>query len=86
MIRLKIVLFASFKELLGCSAFEQTIEEGASIGVLCQLLANKGEAWGNVFSEASDTVKVACNREMADKETVLKEGDEVAFFPPVTGG
>ena len=35
---------------------------------------------------AETKVLVAVNHEMCDRDTVLKEGDEVAFFPPVTRG
>ena len=86
MVRIKIILFASFKELLNCSEFDQQLDDGATIYSLCESLANKGETWKMVFSDAEKTVKVACNLQMADMSTVLEEGDEVAFFPPVTGG
>ena len=86
MIKFKVIFFASFKELLNCSEIEQQLDDGATIHSLCESLANKGETWQKVFSDAKKTVKVACNQQMADMSTVLEEGDEVAFFPPVTGG
>lgn len=86
MVRIKIILFASFKELLNCSEIEQQLDDGSTIHSLCESLASKGETWKMVFSDAKQTVKVACNQQMADMSTVLEEGDEVAFFPPVTGG
>ena len=86
MIKIKVIFFASFKELLDCSEIEQQLDDGATINALCESLANKGETWEIVFSGAEKTVKIACNQKMADMSTVLKEGDEVAFFPPVTGG
>ncbi len=86
MIKIKIIFFASFKELLGCSEIELQMDENSSIENLCGSLAGKGDAWQKVFTEAKKTVKVACNQQMADLSTLLKDGDEVAFFPPVTGG
>lgn len=86
MIKIKIIFFASFKELLKCSEIEQQLDDGATIASLCAALANRGGEWYKVFSEAKKTVKVACNQQMADMTTVLEQGDEIAFFPPVTGG
>lgn len=86
MINVKVIFFASFRERLKCSEIEQQLDEQASINTLCESLANRGEAWQILFSEANKSVKVACNQQMSDLSTILKEGDEVAFFPPVTGG
>lgn len=86
MIKTKIIFFASFKELLKCSEIEQQLDYGATIDSLCGTLAKRGGEWQKVFSEAKKTVKVACNQQMADMKTVLEDGDEIAFFPPVTGG
>ena len=86
MIRIKIIFFASFKELLNCSEIEQQLDENTSISNLCESLATKGDKWQSVFADAQKTVKVACNQQMAEMSRLLKDGDEVAFFPPVTGG
>jgi len=86
MIKIKIFFFASFKERLKCSEIEHQLDDGATIDSLCGVLANRGADWYAVFSEAKKTVKVACNQQMAEMTTVLKQGDEIAFFPPVTGG
>lgn len=86
MIKIKITFFASFKELLDCSEIELQVDDHSSIESLCGSLADKGDAWQRVFVEAKKTVKVACNQHMADLSTLLSDGDEVAFFPPVTGG
>ncbi len=86
MIKVRVIFFASFKELLNCSEIELSMDNGATIELLCGLLANRGEEWQKIFSDAKKTVKVACNQQLADMTTAVVEGDEVAFFPPVTGG
>ncbi len=49
--------------------------------------ATVGDLWNKVSSEAlPESILVAVNMEYTDSNHVLKEGDEVAFFPPVTGG
>lgn len=56
-----------------------------TVSDLLELLRSRGEPW---VSELSDKNKVlmALNHEMCDTEAKLKAGDEIGFFPPVTGG
>ncbi|MEY8200718.1 MAG: MoaD/ThiS family protein [Colwellia sp.] len=49
-----------------------------------QLLSDKNEQWQQTFSNAS--LLSAVNHDMVDGSYLVKSGDEVAFFPPVTGG
>ncbi len=48
-------------------------------------LAMRGEAWANLFN-GKQTIRAAINHALVDNEAAVKNGDEVAFFPPVTGG
>ena len=48
-------------------------------------LMARGGAWASVLANGK-ALRVAVNQEMADPATPVKAGDEVAFFPPVTGG
>ena len=48
-------------------------------------LAERGEAWANLFN-GKQTIRAAINHALVDNEATIKNGDEVAFFPPVTGG
>ena len=86
MISVKVVFFASFKERLDCSGLTIELEQGSKIQNLCSLLAEKGGLWQELFVEANKNVKIACNQQMVEISSQLKDGDEVAFFPPVTGG
>ncbi len=50
-------------------------------------IATVADVWRSLTGEAmTDQVLAAVNREYARPETPVREGDEVAFFPPVTGG
>lgn len=60
-------------------------EQSKSVDAVIQLLIDRGEPWITEFS-AETKVLVAVNYEICQTDTQLKEGDEVAFFPPVTGG
>lgn len=85
-INVKIIFFASFKELLACQSTELEVEQNSTIADICHLLAQKGDSWQTIFSEPARSVKIACNQQMAELSLVVNEADEVAFFPPVTGG
>ncbi len=78
--------FASLRESLACSR-EQVALPGASATVasLIEHLRARGDRWSQAFAPGR-TYRVAVNQQMADTATPLRPGDEVAFFPPVTGG
>ncbi|PCI72721.1 MAG: molybdopterin synthase sulfur carrier subunit [Gammaproteobacteria bacterium] len=94
MINIKVLFFANFRELLGCSSMSVELKANADIGDLCDAIKEKGENWSALFSNVQSNVKtdlqsklmIAVNQEMTTLEYSLKNGDEVAFFPPVTGG
>ncbi|MCO6524233.1 MAG: molybdopterin synthase sulfur carrier subunit [Candidatus Schmidhempelia sp.] len=78
-----IRFFAQIRELVGTS--ELTLEYGESTieQLLCQL-AERGDKWTMALKER--TVLCAANKQLVDYQYVIKKGDEIAFFPPVTGG
>jgi sulfur-carrier protein len=57
----------------------------ATVADLAAVLRNRGAVWGEVFGP-DQRVLAAVNQELARPETPVADGDEVAFFPPVTGG
>ncbi len=81
-----LLYFASLRERLGCSR-EQVPLPGAvsTVSTLIEQLRNRDPAWSEAFAPGQRW-RVAVNQQMADLATPLKPGDEVAFFPPVTGG
>ncbi len=84
--RIHLRFFASVREQLGLT--EETVilpDAVKTVGQLRQFLMARGAVWQEALSYDRH-VRMACCFEMADDETLLTEGCEVAFFPPVTGG
>ncbi len=78
--------FASVKEQLGKDSEEMELPGGvATVGALSAHLMARGGAYREVFS-GQRLVRAAVNQDMAKPEAAVAAGDEVAFFPPVTGG
>jgi sulfur-carrier protein len=83
---LTILYFAWLRERTGMSEEQLVLPAGVrSIADLMAFLAERGSAHAEVF-RSRRTVRCAVNQEFADPATELQPGDEVAFFPPVTGG
>ncbi len=80
----KILYFASFREQLG-KADEQLPADYDSVESLLQSLADRGEVWQQALVN-NPNLQIAVNHDVADRATPIEAGDEVAFFPPVTGG
>jgi molybdopterin synthase sulfur carrier subunit len=81
---IKVVFFAALREQLDCSALQIAASEVNTIGDIKTKLADKNEHWQQVFSNGA--LLCAINHDMVEADTEVKSGDEVAFFPPVTGG
>jgi molybdopterin synthase sulfur carrier subunit len=85
-LRVRILYFASVREKLGRDAEEIEVPaEVSTIAALRSHLRGRGGAWADALSE-SMLLRTALNQDMAPPAAALKPGDEVAFFPPVTGG
>ena len=80
---LRILFFAQTRELIGLDAIEVN-ENFATAEALRQNLAAKGDKWALALQ--SDKLLVAINQTLMPLESAVKNGDEIAFFPPVTGG
>lgn len=80
--RIHVKLFAVLREAAGTS--EQTLEltEGATVAIVGERLA----AMHPALSRHLPRVAFAVNRTYAPLETRLRDGDEVALIPPVSGG
>jgi len=81
---IQLLYFASVRELLGRD--HEPFESAAgSVADLRRELAARGGSYQEAF-EAGRVLRCAVNQDMADEHAALNDGDEVAFFPPVTGG
>ena len=81
-----VLYFARLREALGTSVEELTLPpEVIDVASLRATLSGRGGAWAQALSE-SGAIRAAVNQEMASSDTPVRDGDEVAFFPPVTGG
>ena len=78
--------FASVREAVG--AAQETLvlpADVATVGAVRELLIARGGAWAQALGHER-LLRMAFNQVMCDAGTEVKEGGEVAFFPPVTGG
>ena len=81
-----LLYFASLREKVGCSREQVPLPAAtATVSSLVDVLRNRDGGWTDAFAPGK-TWRVAVNQQMADLATPVKAGDEVAFFPPVTGG
>ena len=84
--KIKVLFFASLRERLGTASEVVDIPDSAStVAGLRMHLMKRGGAWQDVLADMK-VVRVAINHDMAVAGAPLNPGDEVAFFPPVTGG
>ena len=81
-----ILYFARLREALGTAREEFALPEGvADVAGLRETLVARGGAWAEALGHAR-RIRAAVNQEMASDGTAVRDGDEIAFFPPVTGG
>jgi molybdopterin synthase sulfur carrier subunit len=81
---MKLVYFAWVRERIGVP---QEAYDGAARDVsgLLAELTTRDARYAAAFSDMS-AVRVAVNQELTDLDAAIGPGDEVAFFPPMTGG
>ncbi len=76
--------FASIREAMGVGS-ETLQTNAASVGALREELMARSAAAAAALAHGK-AVRMALNQDMCQGNVPLKAGDEVAFFPPVTGG
>ena len=83
MIRLRY--FASLRETLGVGDEEIELPDGVeNVAALTHWLQTRGERWQSALDNPQ--LLVAVNQEVVAPDSVVHNGDEIAWFPPVTGG
>jgi len=81
-----ILYFARLREALGKTSEQIALPASVSdLGALRMLLRQRGGAWAEEMADGRQ-VRAAVNQDIAQGDTRINDGDEVAFFPPVTGG
>ena len=84
--KVKILYFASLREQVGKGSEEIELPvDIATLGALRAHLTARGGAWQTSLAETR-LVRMAINQDMVPASSVINTGDEIAFFPPVTGG
>ena len=84
---LKLLFFASLREQFGFSQKEIILSKqvGTTEEFLLDMSKQSGGEWVNLF-ENKNMYKLAINQELCSWKDPIHEGDELAIFPPITGG
>lgn len=81
-----VVYLARLREALGVDSEEVALAETVrDVAGLTQWLRSRGGNWAQELAPGRP-IRVAVNHKVAEPGTAVADGDEVAFFPPVTGG
>lgn len=83
--QINLKYFASVREALGHGETVLLPEGVVTVGAVRTWLTARGEPWASALGEGR-ALRMACNQRMCDAAAPVAAGDEVAFFPPVTGG
>lgn len=81
---IKVLFFASLRERLGFEQIDIPADNIQSVTDVYEQLIARGDQWRAALE--TPTPLMAVNQEMAFAQTAVNDGDEVAFYPPVTGG
>jgi sulfur-carrier protein len=85
-VKVKVLFFAGLREQLGTSGEDLVLPAGVNtVAALRSHLRGRGGPYEKAFAEKA-LVRTAVNQDMVQPAARIKTGDEVAFFPPVTGG
>lgn len=82
--KIKLRYFASLREALGAQG-ELELPEGSRVGEARDRLIALGAPFEASLARHK-ALRAALNQALCDESAVLADGDELAFFPPVTGG
>jgi molybdopterin converting factor subunit 1 len=83
---MKLLYFAWMRQRIGKGAEDLPLPQGvATVSDLINHLIESGPGYAEAFADLT-AVKVAINQDFADLASELQDSDEIAFFPPVTGG
>lgn len=82
---MKILFFGSLREQLGTGELELSLPDGVNtVAALLAHLKQRDDLWQQ--SLGTGTLLCAVNQVMANEDAAIHDADELALFPPVTGG
>jgi molybdopterin synthase sulfur carrier subunit len=83
---IKVLFFARIREELDCPGLEVAWSDSVNDldALQEQLFLERGERWREILTQHN--IIRAVNQSVVEDGSPLKDGDEIAFFPPVTGG
>jgi len=81
-VRVTVKLFARLRDIAGADELTRDIPAGATIASVWRELASEFPA----LSEYERSISTAVNLDYARMNTEVRDGDEIAFLPPVSGG
>ena len=81
----RLLFFASLRETLGTGDEQLELPDSVNdVATLTNWLQDRGENWDSALSDPR--LHVAINQEIVKQDAPVTDGDEIAWFPPVTGG
>jgi len=81
-----LLYFARLREAFGLASEQAELPaQVKDVRSLTEWLRQRGGAWQEELAPGRP-VRVAVNQDVASTDTAVRDGDEIAFFPPVTGG
>jgi molybdopterin synthase sulfur carrier subunit len=84
--KIKLFYFAKVREILGIDREEIDVEDDIkTLAELVAFLKMRGSKWQSIL-EAPSSYRMAVNQELVEANHRINTNDEVAFFPPITGG
>ena len=84
MANVRLLFFAQVGEKLGCRQYRVSVDTTTmTVNDLIEYLISTDEKW-SVLNDS--TFKIAVNQTIADRTQAINDAEEIAFFPPVTGG
>jgi sulfur-carrier protein len=81
-IRVRVRFFAGQRDIVGQAELPVELEPGATVGAVWELMSTRYPR----LTGYSGRLLLAVNQQFADVATLLADGDEVSFIPPVSGG
>jgi len=84
-VTVKLVYLARLRDAFGKSGESLTLDAAPTVGDVIAALRARGDPWARELA-AGRPIRVAVNHELAAAGASLRDGDEVALLPPVTGG